>query len=74
MIAMPMLRYVLSISCMFGCVYFVTGLPACSKSKNSSGNTNPQDSTVSVVTPKDPDVANTIGFFMDVNDNRQQQY
>ena len=65
MIAMPMLRYVLSISCMFGCVYFVTGLSACSKAKNSGGNANPQDSTVSVVTPKDPDVANTIGFFMD---------
>ncbi len=65
MIAMPMLRYVLSISCMFGCVYFVTELSACSKAKNNGGNANPQDSTVSVVTPKDPDVANTIGFFMD---------
>jgi hypothetical protein len=40
-------------------------LTSCNKSVKNDGNNNPQDSTVTVVTPTDPAVANTIGFFMD---------
>jgi len=45
----------------------LTCYTACKKSVSDNGGTTnpPQDSTVTVVTPQDPSVANTIGFFMD---------
>jgi hypothetical protein len=61
-----MLRHILYSSCVLGCVCIIAGLSSCNKSvKSSDDNNNPQDSTVTVVTPQDPQVANTIGFFMD---------
>src|SRR4051812_46902208 len=66
MTAMPILRHILYFPCVLSCFFYMTVLASCNKSvKNNDDNTNPQDSTVTVVTPKDPDVANTIGFFMD---------
>jgi hypothetical protein len=60
---MPMPRFVLFILCLFSYISWFS----CKKSGTNDGDTNnptPQDTTVSVVTPKDPDIANTMGFFL----------
>lgn len=44
---------------------FIIAFSSCKKSvTNNGGNPPPQDTTGTVVTPQDPEVANTIGFFM----------
>jgi len=56
------LRFPLFVSCLL----VVTCYTSCKKSSSNDGsNPSPQDSTVTVVTPQDPSLASTIGFFMD---------